>query len=313
MTNQAINNKHRVSSISTGRLSAEHQVSSIELDKLVPHPDNPNRMSKADFAKLVSNIERTSRYEPLIVRPYPDTRGTMEDGRGTRHEERDTSQNFQIINGAHRWQALAKLGYKHAHCIIWDIDDQATDILLATLNRLHGRDQLNKKVKLLARLNKKLSAKDLGKLLPQTAKQIQQLTSMLSSKQLMLDESKSQTENRKSKIFATPMIFFVNEAQQQVIEAALSLAQENIKTTVPATPDGEDSYQLPITNHQLPTTRAAKRAAGLTLIAQCYLNQIQAKAARDELDRYFRNYSKPKGSTTRNVKTKDKSKYRNPK
>jgi hypothetical protein len=44
-------------------------IRSIGLDKLVAHPDNPNKMSKANLAKLVRNIERTSRYEPLIVRP----------------------------------------------------------------------------------------------------------------------------------------------------------------------------------------------------------------------------------------------------
>jgi ParB-like chromosome segregation protein Spo0J len=49
----------------------ENRVSRIAIDKLVAHPDNPNRMSKTNFAKLVRNIERTGRYEPLVVRPCP--------------------------------------------------------------------------------------------------------------------------------------------------------------------------------------------------------------------------------------------------
>ena len=48
-----------------------NKIQSIALDKLVAHPDNPNRMSKAKFAKLLRNIERTGRYEPLVVRPCP--------------------------------------------------------------------------------------------------------------------------------------------------------------------------------------------------------------------------------------------------
>jgi ParB-like chromosome segregation protein Spo0J len=74
-----------------------NQVQSIALDKLVAHPDNPNRMSKAKFAKLLRNIERTGRYEPLVVRSCPQK-----------------PDCFQIINGHHRLQALIELGNKTA-------------------------------------------------------------------------------------------------------------------------------------------------------------------------------------------------------
>ena len=56
-----------------------NSIQSIALDKLVAHPDNPNRMSKANFAKLIRNIKRTGRYEPLVVRPCPDARGARDD------------------------------------------------------------------------------------------------------------------------------------------------------------------------------------------------------------------------------------------
>ena len=38
-----------------------NQIKTIAIDKLIAHPDNPNRMSKRDFAKLVRNIQRTGR------------------------------------------------------------------------------------------------------------------------------------------------------------------------------------------------------------------------------------------------------------
>jgi len=57
-------------------------IQSIPLSKLVDHPDNPNHMSSSTFAKLVRNIERTGRYEPIVVRPL-DRR----------------KKSFQIING----------------------------------------------------------------------------------------------------------------------------------------------------------------------------------------------------------------------
>jgi len=201
-----------------------NEIQSIAIDKLVAHPDNPNRMSKANFAKLVRNIQRTGRYEPLVVRPYPFKPGY-----------------FQIINGYHRCQALEKLGYKQADAIVWDIDDQQTDILLATLNRLVGCDVLDKKLALLKRLNQQMDTKVLAKLLPQTAKQLEQLTHL---------KIPNMPAKINAKCLANPLVFFVNDKQQQTIEQALRLAEHNLNQS----------------------TRAAKRAAALTRIAQGYLN-----------------------------------------
>jgi ParB-like chromosome segregation protein Spo0J len=102
----------------------QNKIHRISLEKLHAHPDNPNSMSKETFAKLVRNIERTGRYEPIVIR------------------QKDTS--WQIINGHHRVKALRQLGYKTADCLVWDVDDHETEILLATLNRLGGSDTLEK-------------------------------------------------------------------------------------------------------------------------------------------------------------------------
>jgi hypothetical protein len=194
------------------------------LDKLEFHPDNPNKQSKANFAKLVRNIERTGRYEPLVVRPCSDKEGC-----------------FQIINGHHRCHALAQLGYETVNCIVWDVNDEETDILLATLNRLGGSDELGKKVKLLKRLNKRIGTGELAKLLPQTAKQIERLTN------LKIPRAPAKIS---VKCFANPLVFFVSDTQQQQIERALSLVRE---------PKAE-------------MTKAEERAAALTHIAGYFLN-----------------------------------------
>jgi hypothetical protein len=200
-----------------------NSIQSIALDKLDAHPDNPNQQSRVNFAKLVRNIERSGRYEPLIVRPCPDKVG-----------------HFQIINGYHRCHALTKLGYKTADCIVWDINDEETDILLATLNRLGGSDDLGKKLKLLKRLNKGIETVKLAKLLPQTARQIERVTSL----------KMPTAPETVAKCFAIPLVFFVNETQQKQIEKALSLVEE---------PKAE-------------TTKAAKRANALSHIAGYFLN-----------------------------------------
>jgi len=199
-------------------------IRSISLDKLDFHPDNPNRMSRVNFAKLVRNIERSGRYEPLIVRPC-----------------REKTGYFQIINGHHRCYALAKLGYKNADCIVWDIDDEETDILLATLNRLGGSDELATKLKLLERLNKRIEAGKLAKLLPHTAKQIERLMNL---------KMPSAPAKMNAKCFVNPLVFFVNDKQQERIEKALLLVEE---------PKAE-------------MTKAAKRAAALTHIAGYFID-----------------------------------------
>ncbi|NIP27802.1 MAG: ParB N-terminal domain-containing protein [Phycisphaerae bacterium] len=201
-----------------------NSIQSIALDKLEFHPDNPNKQSRVIFAKLVRNIGRTGRYEPLIVRPCLKKAG-----------------RFQIINGHHRWQALARLGYEKADCIIWDINDEETDILLTTLNRLGGSDQLDKKLKLLKRLNKRLEYHELAKFLPQTVKQIERLTKLKKP----IAPAKINAGS-----FANPLVFFVNDTQQQQIEKALSMAKEP----------------------KAKMTKAAKRAAALARVAQTFLN-----------------------------------------
>ncbi len=206
-----------------------NSIQSIALDKLEFHPDNPNKQSKVNFAKLVRNIERTVRYEPLIVRPCLKKTGC-----------------FQIINGHHRFSALAKLGYETADCIIWDINDEETDILLTTLNRLGGSDQLGKKLKLLKRLNKRFESRELAKLLPQTAKQIERLTNL---------KRPSAPAKVNSKCFANPLVFFVNDTQQQQIDKALSLVEEP----------------------KAKMTKAEKRAAALTHIAGHFFNRSKIK------------------------------------
>ena len=193
----------------------------ISIERLLPHPDNPNRMSKADFTRLVRNIEQTGLYEPLVVRPHP--------------EKADT---FQIINGHHRCQALKKLGYETAQAVVWDITDEETDILLTTLNRLTGRDILAKKLALLKRLSRNTSAAELAKRLPHTRAQLQRLTDF---------KPPSLTGRNSANAFAIPMVFFVNEAQQQTIEQGLALAHTSSEGS-----------------------RATRRAAALTQLAKSF-------------------------------------------
>ncbi len=196
------------------------KVRHIALDKLIPHPDNPNRMSRANFAKLMRHIKKNEYYEPLVVRPHPTEAGC-----------------FQIINGHHRCAALKKLGHETAQAVVWDIDDEQTDILLSTLNRLSGRDILERKLEILRRLTTQRTSRELAKLLPQTKGQLERMTARAAIRSAMRPRTPA---------LAKPLIFFVSRAQEKTIEEALS------KAAVPPAA----------------TTRAARRAAALTDLAR---------------------------------------------
>jgi ParB-like chromosome segregation protein Spo0J len=202
------------------------RIRQIPLRKLVPHPDHPNRMSRATFEKLVRNLERTGRYEPLVVRPCPGRRGF-----------------FQIVNGHYRCEALRTLGHKTAEVLVWSVNDEQTDLLLATLNRLGGRDTLDRKLAVLQRLSVALALRQLAQLLPQTRGQLERLVNIKGS---------VQQTSRTGRAFATPIVFFADEAQERLVAQALAQAAVGL-------PEG--------------LTRAARRTAALARLARRFLDQ----------------------------------------
>jgi len=207
----------------------------IPLDSLVPHPDNANRMSRATFRKLLRHLERTGRYEPLVVRRWPGRPGV-----------------FQIINGAHRCEALRQLGHHQAEAVVWDIDDEQTDLLLATLNRLQGRDTLDKKLTLLRRIGARTPLVALARLLPQTRGQLERLTGR---------RPLARTASSPTQAFPTPMVFFVDEAQKEAIEDAVVRVAAHLPTA---------------------GTRAGQRATALLTIVQFFLDCDRLAAAATE-------------------------------
>ena len=86
-----------------------------------------------------------------------------------------------------------------------------------------------------------MSIRELGKLLPQTAKQIERLNHLkLPTVPAQIDASR----------FLNPMTFFVTKKQQKIIQQAFSLSQETQKEK----------------------TNATRNAAALTRIAESFIN-----------------------------------------
>jgi ParB-like chromosome segregation protein Spo0J len=218
----------------------ENRVTSIPIDKLVPHPGSPNRMSRRNFARLIRNIERTGCYEPLVVRPCPARGCHSCETRNPEALGQAKHGCFEIINGHHRLRALKQLGFEAVDAVIWDVDDAETDILLSTLNRLGGSDVLEKKLVLLDRINHNMEAREMTKLLPFTRSQIEKLKNI---------KVPSALTNIKVENFAVPMVFFLNADQQRVVAQALASVRDSQKEI----------------------TKAAWNAWALTEIAKCFI------------------------------------------
>jgi hypothetical protein len=231
----------------------ENRLTSIPVDKLIAHPGNPNWMSRRNFARLVRNIERTGRYEPLVVRPYPARSCDSCESRNPENPEQTKHGCFQIINGHHRWQALQQLGVKAVDAVVWDVDDAEADMLLSTLNRLGGSDVLDRKLALLDRINRNMEAREMAKLLPFTRSQLEKL------KNIKVPSAPAKID---IKSFAVPMVFFLSAEQQRIVEQALPMA-------------------LTAQNGK---TKAARNATALTEMAKAFAGQPRIKHPESRIE-----------------------------
>jgi len=183
----------------------------IPLDALQPHPENSNRMPPPLLEKLKGHIRRTGLYEPLVVRPLNDDGGL--NGGGSPATVEPTGR-FQILNGHHRVRALRELGHTHARCDVWEVDDAEARLLLATLNRLEGRDDPSARALLVLRLADGRTAEDLARLLPEPPDAVERLLRLAQPPPAPLAPDALEP-------LARPMTFFLTEEQHTLVSEAL--------------------------------------------------------------------------------------------
>jgi ParB-like chromosome segregation protein Spo0J len=181
----------------------------IPLGDLLPHPLNSNVMPVDLQAKLRVHIKRTHRYPFLVVRPHPDEAG-----------------KFQVLDGHHRVAILRDLGHTEARCDVWEVNDREARLLLATLNRLQGQDQPRKRAELIHELLGEMNVADLGGLLPESDKQLEELHALLEfpaeEVAAMLQEQAEEAE----RVLPRVMTFVVTPEQEELIDAAVEAASD---------------------------------------------------------------------------------------
>jgi ParB-like chromosome segregation protein Spo0J len=181
----------------------------VPLDDLLPHPLNSNVMPEDLRAKLRAHIKRTARYPFLVVRPHPDEPG-----------------KYQVLDGHHRVAILRDLGHPEARCDVWEVDDHEAKLLLATLNRLQGQDQPLRRAQLIHELLAEMNVADLGGLLPETEKQLEELHALLEFPADEVAALLEQQAEEAEKILPRILSFVVTPEQEQLIEQAVELASD---------------------------------------------------------------------------------------
>jgi ParB-like chromosome segregation protein Spo0J len=136
----------------------------IDINRIVPHPDNPNKMSDDKYEKLKANVGESGRTPPLIVRSLE-----VSDQFGELHD----AGKFQLLDGEHRLKVKRELGATSVECCVWaGVSDERAMMYLLTLNRLEGTDDKKKRAEIVRRLADLAEADELALMIPETADQI---------------------------------------------------------------------------------------------------------------------------------------------
>lgn len=135
----------------------------IPVQKIKQNLLNPNELSPDNYNKLKENIERTGQYPSLIVLQQKD--------------------EYLLLDGHGRLQVLKDLNHQEVWCEIWQLDDADANLLLATLNRLRGTDDVQKRARLIGELYHDFEGDKefLSRLLPESEQALKSLLKMSSS------------------------------------------------------------------------------------------------------------------------------------
>lgn len=178
-------------------------ITNVEISRLLPHPENCNRMDAETLKKLRRHIERTGRYEPIVVRPHPTEK-----------------EMYQIINGHHRVQVLKTLERQRVKCVVWDVDDDQARLYLATLNRLSGEDVPERRALLVSNLIDGFGIEELAQLLPEGPDQLRELERLVHADLEELPPAISDEDHSPGLVI---LEFFLDRHHAQEVNLALDL------------------------------------------------------------------------------------------
>lgn len=130
-----------------------NNVKVVPIESVVPNEWNPNVQSEYVFEKEIESIRANGLIAPVLVRRKGD--------------------QYEIVDGEHRWRAATQLGFKEI--MVNDLEDMPDGIaqqLTIILNDVKGRSDKTKLSALIGTLSKTFSFEDLMKSLPYTEQEL---------------------------------------------------------------------------------------------------------------------------------------------
>ena len=95
------------------------KIETIPLTAIRENGYNPNHMAPELFESLVNSIRDHGFVQPIVVRKAGD--------------------GYEIVDGAHRYRALRRLGRADADCVVVEDDREMARLRTLVMNRLRGR------------------------------------------------------------------------------------------------------------------------------------------------------------------------------
>ena len=179
----------------------------IPVDRLVPNPWNPNKMSDEMLRKEIDSIKEFGFVDPIHCRAMDEV--------------------FQIIDGEHRWIGAKAIGMDEIPCIMLDVDDTVAEQLTIVLNDLRGKPDEAKLAALVRDLSTRRSMLDLERVLPYKR---EKLAEMIAERKADFDwdalkrpkiEEKPEVAQWVERIYRLPI------DAAQVIDGAISKVKED--------------------------------------------------------------------------------------
>lgn len=177
----------------------------IPIMNLKPAPWNSNVMDDKMSSRLKESIGCYGLLSNLVVRPLTD-------------------DDYEVIAGNWRLQALSEMGVETIPCAVVDISDAQARLLSLALNRIEGEDDLGLKAEALKKILEEVSQEDVLEMLPETVESLQSLASI---GQLEMANYLQNWEQAQSARLHHAQ-FQLTKAQSNVVEEALNRALPKI-------------------------------------------------------------------------------------
>ncbi len=200
----------------------------LKPSQLKPDPRNANQCSPEIEEKIRSNMAKSGFCPALMVRK--------------------SGKYYTIIDGHHRLKVAKKLGWTELPCQIVEANEDEAGLLLLTLNRLRGEDNLQKRAVLIQDLLSTFDKTTLSQLIPESETDIDELLTLLSFEADKVKEQIKQLFEQQEGNLPVTFTFLMPKEKAEIVQSALDAFNQ---------PDRSDSL-YEICSHYLNQPKKAK-------------------------------------------------------